>query len=141
MLKSALALLLATSTFFLGGCYEVVSLSRDDYRSVNKYDRVDVVTDTAGTLTKYRFGKGMCVVQNDTLIGTGTRMSDAGDQHGVTVEIPTSQISLLEVSRLNLAKTLIIAAAAVGLTVGMVFLSGAPGASGSPGQPSTPVAQ
>lgn len=141
MLKSALSLLLAVSMFFFAGCYEVVSLSRDNYKSVNKYDQVDVLADTLGGVTKYRFGKGMCVVQNDTLIGTGTRMSDMGEQHGVSVEIPTSKISVIEVSKLDLAKSLIIAAAAVGITVGLVFISGAPGASGSPGQPVTPVAQ
>lgn len=141
MFKSVLSLLLAVSMFFFAGCYEVVSLSRNDYKNVNKYDEVNVFADTVGNVTKYRFSKGMCVVQHDTLIGTGTMMSDEGEEHGVNVEIPTSRISVIEVSRLDIAKTMLLAGAAVALTVGAVFLSGAPGASGSPGQPSTPVAQ
>ncbi len=138
MLKSVLSLVLVFSILSLAGCYEPLTLSRDDYKTVNKYDEVNVLVDTSGNITKYRFSKGMCVVQKDTLIGTGTRMSDFGDEHGVTVEIPTSRISVIEVSKLNLAKTMIVVGAAVLLSVGVYFLSGAPGASGGPGQGVTP---
>lgn len=141
MLKSALSLLLAVSVFFFSGCYEVVSLSRDNYKNVNKYDEVSVLSDTAGVVTKYRFSKGMCVVQKDTLIGTGTRMSSLGEEHGVNVELPVSGISVIEVKKLDLAQTFMVAGVAVAVTLGFLFVAGAPGASGSPGQSGTPSQQ
>lgn len=138
MLKSALSLLLAVSVFLFSGCYEVVSLSRDDYKSVNQYDEVNVLTDTAGVVTKYRFSRGMCVVQKDTLVGTGTRMSSFGEEHGVNVELPVSGISVIEVKKLDLAQTFIVAAAAVAVTLGILFVAGPPGASGPSGQSGQP---
>ncbi len=141
MLKSALSLILAVSMLSFGGCYEVVSLSKDNYKNVNKYDEVNVLADTGGVVTKYRFSRGMCVVQNDTLIGTGTRMSQIGDEKGITVEIPESQINLIEVKQLNLAKSLTIAAVAIGATVGIMLLSGSPGSTGSPGSGGSPTPQ
>lgn len=138
MFKSALSLVLAVSMFFFAGCYEVVTIPRENYETVKKYDEVRVLVDTSGTITKYRFSRGMCVVQKDTLIGTGTRITDMGDEHGVTVEIPTSRISVVEVSKLDLARTMIVVGAAVFLSVGVYFLAGAPGASGGPGQSAPP---
>ena len=132
MLKASLSLILALSVFVWAGCYEVVLLSRDDYKDVNQYDEVSVLTDTAGAITKYRFSKGMCVVQNDTLIGTGTRMSPMGEQEGVNVVIPSSRINLVEVKKLNVPVTLMMAGMVAAATVGAVFLVGAPGSSGGP---------
>jgi hypothetical protein len=139
MLKTALSLMIALSVFIWSGCYEVVSLSRDEYKNVNQYDEVSVLTDTAGVVTKYKFARGMCVVQNDTLIGTGTRMSSVGEQEGANVAIPTSRINLVEVKKLNVPVTLVMAGVVAAITVGAVFLVGAPGASGgSNSQPPTP---
>ncbi len=139
MLRAALSLTLALSVFIWSGCYEVVSLSRDDYKNVNRYDEVSILTDTAGVVTKYEFSKGMCVVQNDTLIGTGTRMSSIGEQEGANVVIPTSRINLVEVKKLDVPLTLMMAGIVAAVTVGAVFLVGAPGATGgSNSQPPTP---
>ena len=139
-MRSVVSMLLAISMFFFAGCYEMASLSRDEYKKVNQYDQVNVLTDTSGTLTKYRFSKGMCVVQKDTLIGTGTRISDVGEEHDVTVEIPASKISLIEVSKLNLAETMMFVGVAIVVSAGAIFLAGGPGASGGPsgGTPSNP---
>ena len=133
MLRSVVSMLLAISMFFFAGCYEMVSLSRDQYKKVNQYEQVNVLTDTSGTLTKYRFSKGMCVVQKDTLIGTGTRLSDVGEEHNVTVQIPVSSISLIEVSQLNLAETMMFVGVAIVVSAGAIFLAGGPGASGGQG--------
>ena len=133
MLKSVVSVLLAISMFFFAGCYEMVSLSPDQYKKVNRYDQVNVLTDTSGTLTKYKFSRGMCVLQKDTLVGTGTRISDVGEEHNVSVEIPAANISLIEVSKLNLAATMMFIGAAVMISAGAIFLAGAPGASGASG--------
>ncbi len=139
MLKAALSAVLAVSVFFWAGCYEMVSLSRDDYKGVNKYDEVNVLTDSAGTVAKYRFSKGMCVLHNDTLIGTGTRMTVLGEEEGITVAIPSSRISVLEVKKLNIPLTLMMAGMVAAVTVGAVFLIGSPGSTGGPNQqPPTP---
>lgn len=138
MLKSVLSVVLAISMFFFAGCYEVVSLSKEDYKTVNKYDQVDVLTDTSGVVTKYRFSRGMCVVQKDTLIGTGTRMSQSEQEDGVTVLIPESQINLVEVKKLNYLRTFTLVGILVVGTVGLILSIGTPGVGGSTGSGGSP---
>lgn len=140
MLRTCLSVLLALSVFFWAGCYEVVSLSREDYGDVNRFEEVSVLTDSSGVVNKYKFSRGMCIVLHDTLVGTGTRTSVIGEEEGVTVAIPTTKISVVEVKKLNVPVSLALAGVIVAVTVGAIFLIGIPGASGGPGsQP--PVSQ
>jgi hypothetical protein len=139
MLRAIMSIVVAASMFLWAGCYQVVTLTREQYADVNRYEDVNVLTDSAGVVTKYHFSKGMCVIRNDTLVGTGTRMSGFGEEEGATVVMPTTKLSVVEVTKLNVPVTLALAGLVVAGTVGAIFLIGSPGASGGPGsQPPTP---
>ena len=136
MYKSALSILLVASLLMWTGCYDTVQLTREESTHANKHDEVTVLVDSAGTIWKYRFSKGMYRVEHDTLVGTGTKITDSGVETLSNVVIPISKIAIFEVKELNQFETLLLAGGVVGATILMVVMVGQSG--GTPGSSTSP---
>ena len=137
MFRSTISAFLVASLFIWSGCYETVSLTREEYSHVSKYDGTNVLVDSAGTIWKYSFSSGMCTVQHDTLFGSGTLSSVSGELGKANVAIPVSKISLIEVKKLNYFTTLFLAGGFIGVTIYLIISTSPPGATG-PSGPSPP---
>lgn len=122
--------------FMLSGCYDVVPLARDHFKDVGRYEMADVLADSGGTPRTYTFRRGMCVIQSDTLIGTGMFLSPYGEEKAV-VAIPVSTISRIEVKKLNYFVTGTLCAGVIGVTLISLLSTESPALSKSSG-PSAP---
>lgn len=128
MFKSAVLILLVASLLIWTGCYETVSLTRESYKHMNQNNEINVLVDSAGTIWKYHFSNGMYRIVNDTLVGTGTVITNSGEEALSSVAIPVSKIRIFEAKELNLPETLLLAGGFVGATALIVLLANPPGA-------------
>ncbi len=124
--------------FVFAGCYDMVPLTKEHYKDVGGYQRVSVLTDSAGTVSRYTFDRGMCVIQRDTLIGPGTVLSGFGEQKAV-VAIPVSTISYIEVQKLNYFVTATLCAGVIGVALVSLLSTESPAVSkgSSPSAPNS----
>lgn len=139
MNKLALAFFLAVLSFSLTSCYETVQLKHEELAQINNHDDIGVFVDSAGTVWEARMSGGMYSVVHDTIVGTGSVMTMSGKETQSKIVIPISRIDYVEVRRLNVTQTLILAGGAVGATIAITLLASSPGASAastsSPQQP------
>ena len=139
MIKFGGAIFFVISMFVWSGCYDTVQITGDQVGQLDGYQDITAVVDTQGTVSSYHFARGMYRVVRDTLVGTGTTTTMMGELTQSGISIPSSRIAYVEVDKLNMPRTLLLAGGVVAATTAMVLSaasnSGSPGSSGSGPQP------
>ncbi|MGO9480977.1 MAG: hypothetical protein ACLP05_04245 [Candidatus Kryptoniota bacterium] len=130
MTKSISVILIIGTMLMWSGCYETVLITKDSASQLDGDQDITAFVDTTGSTLGYHFAKGMYSVVHDTLVGSGTVMTNMGEESANSTSIPVSRIAYIETEKLDLLRTMLLAGTAV-VAVTLVIFSTSPGANAS----------
>ena len=137
--RSLVVILLSLPLLSLSGCYESVTLSKNQVSELDRHQKITVYVDSGRTALLYRFSAGLYGVVNDTIVGIGSTVNSRGEEIHGSLSVPVSRISSIETERIDVLRTALLGASAVVATTAVIFSLGSgiagQGFSSAPQQP------
>ncbi len=139
MFKNFVFATLASFTIFLTGCYDTVTINRDQAKQALEYDEATVIINEGdGPDGHYLINRGTWTLVNDTLSGRAVEISESGILHSVYLKVPISKIKYFEVKDLNVGRTVLLTGGIIGAAAVLVAVASSNNGGESSSPPSTP---
>lgn len=121
MFKNFIFAALVSFTILLTGCYDTVTLRRDQAKQALQYNEATViVSKDDGTDGNYLIMEGACTFSNDTLSGHAIEISESGILYSAYLRVPISKIKYFEVKDLNVGRTVLLTGGIIGAAAVLV---------------------